>query len=104
MVDRESGRGSGHSAGDGSIHNSYDEPVGISKKVIVYLVIVALIAVLGVVYVMQLRRGRGAGSGSAGKSRALHRNRISAATESVCRLRSGWAIRQRAAYEAAGCT
>ena len=55
MVDRESvgkGRASGSSA------DAYESPIGISKKTVVYLAIIVLIAVLCFTYVTQLKKAR----------------------------------------------
>ena len=61
MIDREAAGGSlfrKNSAGSGGNNN---EPIGISNKTIVYLVTIILIAILCVVYGMQLRDARKGG-------------------------------------------
>ena len=61
MIDREAAGGSlfrKNSAGSGGNNN---EPIGISNKTIVYLVTIVLIAILCVVYGMQLRDARKGG-------------------------------------------
>lgn len=58
MVDRESARKSSKS--DHST-DAYEAPIGISKKTVVYLAIIVLIAVLCFAYVAQLRKARRSG-------------------------------------------
>ena len=62
MIDRESHARSRKPGNAANSADSYDAPIGISKKVIVYVAIMALIAVLCVAYVMQIKRGRSGGS------------------------------------------
>ena len=59
MVDRES---SGKSRMSDKSTDAYETPIGISKKTVVYLAIIALIAVLCFAYVTQLRKARRSGS------------------------------------------
>ena len=60
MVDRES---AGKSRKPGSSADAYEAPIGISKKTVVYLAIMVLIAVLCFAYVTQLRKaGRSGGT------------------------------------------
>lgn len=59
MVDRES---SAKSRVSDNSADAYEAPIGISKKTIVYLAIIALIAVLCFAYVTQLRKARSGGS------------------------------------------
>ena len=63
MIDRESsGRSRQPQKAVGS-KNSYEAPIGISKKTVVYLAIMVLIAVLCFAYVTQLRKaGRSGGT------------------------------------------
>ena len=59
MIDRES---SVKSRVSDNSEDAYETPIGISKKTIVYLAIIALIAVLCFAYVTQLRKARRSGS------------------------------------------
>ena len=61
MVDRESADKSGKSKNS---VNAYEAPIGISKKTIVYLAIMVLIAVLCFTYVTQLKKARSGGTAS----------------------------------------
>ena len=62
MIDRESAwKRSNDSNAAGSM-DSNETAIGISKKAIVYLVIIGLIAVLCVAYVMQIKKARSGGS------------------------------------------
>ena len=60
MIDREAAGSRFLKKGNGS-KGSYEEPGIITNKAIVYMVIVVLIAVLCVVYVFQLKKGRSGG-------------------------------------------
>ena len=62
MIDRESAHRSRTSE---NAADSSDTPIGISKKTIVYLVILVLIAVLCATYVMQIKKARSTGATSA---------------------------------------
>ena len=59
MVDRES---AGKSRKPGSSADAYEAPIGISKKTVVYLAIIVLIAILCFTYVTQLKKARSGGS------------------------------------------
>ena len=61
MIDRESAGSSRHSQKAVGAKDSYEAPIGISKKAIVSGVILVLIVVLCAVYVMQIKKGRSAG-------------------------------------------
>lgn len=62
MIDRESAERNAFFKKFSNGADDIREQVGISKKAMVYLVIVVLIAILCVVYVYQLRKGRTGGS------------------------------------------
>ena len=63
MIDRESAGKSRHSKKAVASKKNYEEPIGISKKTVVYLAIMVLIAVLCFAYVTQLRKaGRRGGT------------------------------------------
>ena len=59
MVDRES---AGKSRKPGSSADAYEAPIGISKKTVVCLTIIVLIAILCFTYVTQLKKARSGGS------------------------------------------
>ena len=60
MIDREAAGSRFLKKGNGSKGN-YEEPGIITNKTIVYMVIVVLIAILCIVYVFQLKKGRSGG-------------------------------------------
>ena len=79
MVDRESARKSSKS--DHST-DAYEAPIGISKKPVVYLVIIVLIAVLCFAYVAQLRKARRSG-GTANETVTVSGTASTAAAETA---------------------
>ena len=62
MIDREAA-GSRFLKKENGSKGNYEEPGIITNKTIVYMVIVVLIAILCIVYVFQLKKGRSGGQG-----------------------------------------
>jgi len=79
MVDRES---SGKSRVSDKSTDDYEAPIGISKKTVVYLAIIALIAVLCFAYVTQLRKARRSG-GTANETVTVSGTASTAAAETA---------------------
>ena len=64
MIDREAGGGLwSRKKNTVSSADNYQDQGGLSNKTVVYLVIMALIVILCIVYVNQLRSGKAAGAG-----------------------------------------